>query len=51
MKTLIAVATEHTEASFKTTKLYKSLTHHEENTLTNFGLKPSCLIASNKSYV
>jgi hypothetical protein len=41
MKTLIAVATETTEASFKTTRLSKSLTHHEENTITTFDLQPT----------
>ena len=41
MKTLIAVATQSTEAGFKTSRLSKSLTHHEENTITTFDLQPT----------
>ena len=41
MKTLIAVATQTDETSFKTTRLSKSLTHHEENTITTFDLQPA----------
>ena len=36
MKTLIAVATQCNQSSFKNTRLSKSLTHHEENTITTF---------------
>ena len=41
MKTLIAVATQTNEASFKATRLSRSLTHHEENTITTFDLQPT----------
>ena len=41
MKTLIAVATQCNESSFKNTRLSKSLTHHEENTITTFDLQPT----------
>jgi len=41
MKTLIAVATKSTRASFRTSRLFKSLTHHEENTITTFDLQPT----------
>jgi len=41
MKTLIAVATQATSASFRTSRLFKSLTHHEENTITTFDLQPT----------
>jgi len=41
MKTLIAVATQCNQSSFKNTRLSKSLTHHEENTITTFDLIPA----------
>jgi hypothetical protein len=41
MKTLIAVATETNKSSFKTTRLSKSLTLHENNTVTTFDLQPT----------
>ena len=41
MKTLIAVATKSTKAGFISSRLSKSLHHHEENTITTFDLEPT----------
>ena len=41
MRTLIAVATKATSDSFRTSRLFKSLTHHEENTINTFDLQPT----------
>jgi len=41
MKTLIAVATQATTVEFKTSRLFKSLELHENNTVTTFTLQPT----------
>jgi len=41
MKTLIAVATKHSNSGFTRTKLSQSLTYHENNTITTFDLEPT----------
>ena len=42
MKTLIAVATKHTEADFRNTRLAKSLaSHKEKQPIVSYTLKPT----------
>jgi len=41
MKTLIATATQATRAEFRSSKLFKSLELHENNTVTTFDLQPT----------
>ena len=41
MKTLIAVATQATRTGFKTCRLSKSLSYHENNIVTTFDLQPT----------